>query len=1212
MSITSASRLAILATLAAIVGAALVGLQGRAQAEEPVAPINAAPDLTWGFKKTWRNYAGEPQVSDGAAIVPPAPGTQFNLRWAFESGSYDPNTRTTQVNYKGSAHWTMYKASQLGYAPPPGYGGEPDPYILDVNLSDPRITISKDSSVLSVVATSRDRDTWELVSYGRIPLVNLDVIGVTPTVAGGSTEWSGIVATVAEQGKVAMADNYQVGQVVDPLSFSYTGPGGAPDFSEHWDQPGTATLELVQNALFLDNPTAVNLQNLWVDRQNMIVHAYFDQTVDGVAGRRFIAFSLEQMRQVATIHLPMAEAPDLNSAATFDPATQRLFYPGAGEEGMRHWLRLNLADEKYETGQLGDPQTADGAFFEIENPKLAWDPTRNRGYRIARVVPDGVSETDYDNHEWRLLTFAEGAGGIWVRKSFELPSFPAEQNEEGYAAGSFKMPTYATASDGSLIVLATMRWELDETATIPGAYRITFDAAGENAIVQPIPGAEVLNNIEAGGTFRAVQTSANGHFLLIRAPGSENVVHCQVEAGAVGCDPPVAVRGNVEAPPYDESRFAIDPADGTFWFGGLTSQKLAAFRDGAFAGGQFFKERNPKGGPVLVGDDHYVYAQTNDGSPGQSFGSKTWGFGKFKRLGFVPAVTAQPQPDAVSLAAGEVSEQASFSSTANGDPAPQRQWQVKVPGSNKFVDLPGETGLTLSVAATRRDDDSEYRAVYSNAAGKVATDPAALSVEYAPLVLESPANVKLLEGGDAEFAVLADGNPEPAVTWQREVNGFWENVSDEDERIVVEGNSLTVLGATPAQSGALFRARLASPLGTVNSEPAKLTVTPRVTIPPGGVEIAKATLEWSGSAELQKAPPFGGSNYFSAGISHGSEASFKGHEGNAFVFQIAPGGPEAVATWATRANHVGSGGSQQVRLYQGSGRVEADGSALVEWDGSYSVNFYGGLAPFTLTDPVLTVDDAGDGELTADLVGCASSKANPAVCTPLPPASDVTVATFSGVEVDPAGELTVTPDYAGVEVEVPSGTPEQNRTVAGWGAWPQSFVDYQVQTGLAAYWYSSGGTADPDKRPAPFTVDFAGGDPPLVEPLTPGGGAKPPVPPAPAAPVPPSVSAAKGVQAVGPKRRAKVATLRCPGASPCKVKAPRNAPVRIGGRTYWAEVFAPATIPGGGSATVRARLGAAALTALGEGRATLRVQLQVRSDEGLAKLLARVPIEAAG
>lgn len=1208
MSITSASRLAILAALAASLGAVFLFGPGRAAAEDPVVAVTNAPDLTWGFKATWRNYAGQPQVSDGAAIVPPAAGSPHNLSWAFESGSYDPNTQTTRMNYEGSAHWTKYKASQLGYSPPPGYTGEPDPYILDVTLSDPQITIGKDSSTLTVVATSRDRDTWELVSYGRVPLVDLDVVGVTPTVAGGTTQWSGIVATVAAQGTAAMAGNYRVGQVVDPLGFSYAGPGGAPDFSEHWDEPGTAVLKLVQNALFLENPSAISLQTLYVDRRNMIVHAYRTQTVEGVAGRRFFAFSLKEMRQLATIHLPNAQAPEINSAAAFDPIGQRFLYKGSGESGMRRWLRLNVGEEKYEAGLLADPQMGEASFFEIPAPKLAWDPTRQRGYRIARVVPEGVSETDYDKHVWRLLSFAEGGDGTWVKKSFVLPGFPAGQNETGYAPMAWNLPTLAVASDGSVIALASVRSGLDEAATIHGAYRITLDADDETATVQPIPGTDILNTVDVGGTFKAVQTSANGHFLLMRQLGTENVVHCQIEAGTVGCDPAAAIAGNVESPPYDEFRFAIDPADGTVWFGGLASQKLAAFRGGAFAGGQFFKERNPRGGPVLVGDGHFVYAQTNNGSPGETAGSKTWGFGKFERVGFVPEVTAQPQDDFVALGVGEASEQATFSSTAEGEPAPQRQWQVKAPGSSKFVDLAGETAATLTVAATRGDDGAEYRAVYANAAGKVATDPAALGVEYAPAVLESPANVKVLEGSDAEFAVLAEGNPEPSVVWQRKVGGFWQDVTDEDETIVVAGNSLTVLGTEPAQSGAEFRARLTNSLGVVKSEPAKLSVTPKVAIPPGGAAVSKATLEWSGSAELQKAPPFGGSNYFSAGASHGDQASFKGHEGNAFAFQVAAGGAETVSNWATRASHVGNGGSQLIRLYGGTGTVAENGSATVAWHGSFSVNFYGGLAPFTLTDPVLTVDEGGAGELSADLLGCASSMANPSVCTPLPAAQDVTVATFSGVEVDPAGELTVSPDYAGVEVEVPSGTPAQDRVAPGWGAWPQEFVDYHVLTGLAPYWYSSGGIADPDKPPAAFTVDFAGTDPPQVDEL-PAPGSEKPTPPA---PVPPSIGAARGVQSVGPKRRAKVATLRCPGTSPCRVKAPRNAPIRIGGRTYWADVLAPATIPAGGSATVRARLAPAALSALGEGRATLRVRLQVRSDEGLAKLLARVPLEAAG
>ncbi len=86
--------------------------------------------------------------------------------------------------------------------------------------------------------------------------------------------------------------------------------------------------------------------------------------------------------------------------------------------------------------------------------------------------------------------------------------------------------------------------------------------------------------------------------------------------------------------------------------------------------------------------------------------------------------------------------------------------------------------------------------------------------------------------------------------------------------------------------------------------------------------------------------------------------------------------------------------------------------------------------------------------------------------------------------------LTIQPDYAGVEVTIPEGGSPQNREAAGWGAWPQGFVDFQLQTGLSSYWYSSGGSADPKKPPLPLTVDFGGAevpDPGTPDPGTPGG-----------------------------------------------------------------------------------------------------------------------------
>lgn len=51
------------------------------------------------------------------------------------------------------------------------------------------------------------------------------------------------------------------------------------------------------------------------------------------------------------------------------------------------------------------------------------------------------------------------------------------------------------------------------------------------------------------------------------------------------------------------------------------------------------------------------------------------------------------------------------------------------------------------------------------------------------------------------------------------------------------------------------------------------------------------------------------------------------------------------------------------------------------------------------------------------------------------------------------------------------GGVEQVRTGPYWGSFPKSFVDFQQTTGLGAYWYSSGGAADPYKPALPITVD---------------------------------------------------------------------------------------------------------------------------------------------
>ena len=387
-------------------------------------------------------------------------------------------------------------------------------------------------------------------------------------------------------------------------------------------------------------------------------------------------------------------------------------------------------------------------------------------------------------------------------------------------------------------------------------------------------------------------------------------------------------------------------------------------------------------------------------------------------------------------------------------------------------------------------------------------------------------------------------------------------------------------------------------------------------IPAGGLAVEGASLDWSGSNVMQTpfaAGPMKFFHYLSAGISEGTEATYKGVDGNAEVLLEAEG-PEAVATWATHTNFGPEAGKHQlVRLLNGTGRIEPDGSAKIAWNASFSVNFYSGSAPFSVENPTLTVNPDGTGELTATLSGCKASKAEPqAGCVPFTPVAGAQVATFSGVSIDPDAALTIAPSYAGVAVETAGGTP-QNREVEGWGAWPQSFVTFQLETGLSSFFYSSGSAEDPRKAPLPFVVDLKGPKPTPPQP-TPSGPAAPDPKPAPAPvpapmPGPAKLAGSKGVQKLGANGVAKVATLACPsGGAACTTTVPKRLGAKIAGKRYVLGVMAPKKIGAGKSASVRVHVPKAAREALGAGKYQVKLPVALHANGLTTKQVVKVKI----
>ncbi len=1169
-----------LVALALLVGLALA-TSGRA--DDPPAPVQISDGaLRWGVKASWRQYAGPGELSGG--VTKDADGI---YEFPIESGVYDPATGTTTIQAKGKVHWQShyYPDESNLYGPPAGYAGPLDIHVLDVAIADPEVTIAADGSQLTVEAHSRNVSTWELVDIGRTPLVTLDPSAVTPEVAADVTAWDDIPTALTEQGaEDVFGGNYVTGQAVDPVAFTYTGDGGAPDFSEHWTEPDSNGLSLAVNGVWGEFSGSVT--PWWVDDVRGVIH---DRRNPGT-GNAVEAFDMQAGVRPSAPFTPSVSTTTLvNNTAFVDARRNTLYYSSGANTTVDSTLSWDPDTKAYAQGSITP--------FQVIGRPLLWDDARDRAVKVQRVVPAGAVSNNYEAHEWHVATYTRQPDSSFVERRYRLPNAPTGWNQSWYNA---QLANAAVAADGSIVLPrpSTLPTQAGVTAAPVeqvGVQRITLDDATETASVSEIPGSGVAPADQSALGYNRALASANGDVAVVKTGASATPTRI-LQLGAAAGGGLVALGDPVSLTQVQNAGVAIDPVDGTVWHNDNKGQRLTGVRDARVVFSKTFDIINtrttttPTIGTLANRD---VWIVSSDGTPA-SASSSTYGYARFRFDGYSPTVTGQPQPASATLGVGEQSESASFTSTASGDPAPDRQWQVKGPGASRFVDIDGATGATLTVEATRGLGGARYRAVYSNPAGALATNGAELAVAYAPEIAVDVANVSVKEGADGVFQVLPGGEPTPAVTWQRRVSGFWQAIDPTDDNFDIDGGTLTVKETNTDQSGSLFRAKLTNSVATVYSRAAKLAVSPQTTIPDGGLELENVSLDWTGNGEIQKAPPFGGSNYLSAGVSDGNETTYDSAAGNVAIYQLSSLGIETPATWLTRASHVSNGGRQLVRLFGGDATIAADGSATVEWDGSFSVNFYGGMVPFTFTDPRLTIGEDGTGALTADLSGYGSDQANPNEREPLTPVADVTVATFSGIEVDPAGAIAIVPHYAGVEAALPVGATPQDRTVAGWGAWPQAFVDFHLSSGLASYWYSSGGAADQHKRPDPFTVDFDGDAPP-VDPPPADPGPNPQPHPKPEL-RPASIVPFAQPQTVGGKRLARLATLACPRAATCKVTAPKRVTVKIVGKRYRLAVLAPAKIASGKRATLRVRLPKAAAERLRGRRATVRLDIAITAN----------------
>jgi hypothetical protein len=202
-----------------------------------------------------------------------------------------------------------------------------------------------------------------------------------------------------------------------------------------------------------------------------------------------------------------------------------------------------------------------------------------------------------------------------------------------------------------------------------------------------------------------------------------------------------------------------------------------------------------------------------------------------------PKVTANPLSKIVL-----VGEEATFTATASGFPAPTVQWQVSTNAGATFANDTtdaGNTTGTLTVASPKITlSGQEYRAVFTNSTAPAATTTAAtLTVTTkpeAPMVTTNPGPATVTAGETAAFTASAVGLPGPTVQWQLSVNGgatFANDTTDAGSTTP----TLTVSATTVALSAREYRAVFTNLAGTATSTAATLTVNPKPEAAPGGI-----------------------------------------------------------------------------------------------------------------------------------------------------------------------------------------------------------------------------------------------------------------------------------------------------------------------------------------------------------------------------------------
>lgn len=197
---------------------------------------------------------------------------------------------------------------------------------------------------------------------------------------------------------------------------------------------------------------------------------------------------------------------------------------------------------------------------------------------------------------------------------------------------------------------------------------------------------------------------------------------------------------------------------------------------------------------------------------------------------------------------------ATFAAVVAAVGSPVYRWEVSTDAGGSWTTVDGATTATLAFTADPSHDGNLYRMILTNGGcGTITTDPASLSVTYAPTVTTEPIANEICDGQTATFIVAATASPAATVLWQVSTDGgsAWSEIAGETSTTL----SFT---ASASQDGGLYRAIFSNSCGADTTATAALTVgsAPTITGQPASIAICtgySTTLEVTATA-LGSAP----------------------------------------------------------------------------------------------------------------------------------------------------------------------------------------------------------------------------------------------------------------------------------------------------------------------------------------------------------------------